>query len=91
MTRTVLSLLLSAQLLCAVPQPQRLTMPAAETATPVRLWWSLIDPDLALWFAHIPEESASEEEAPVLWDWSWRGFLAALFGRPLAKEEPTHA
>lgn len=91
MTRTLLSLFLSAQLLCIAPQAQFLTLTSVQQPAPTRLWWSLIDPELSLWFARVPEEAAPEADEPVLWDWSWRGFLAALFGRPLAKGEPTHA
>ena len=47
-----------------------------------KVWWGLIDPELSLWFARIPEET----EEPILWDWSWRGFFAALFPQSLVKE-----
>lgn len=95
MTQTILSLLLSAQLLCAAPQPQALSMQASPQAAPARLWWSLIDPELSLWFARLPDESSAPESTPdrerVIWDWSWRGFLAAIWGRPLVKGEAAHA
>lgn len=93
MIRTVLSLALSAQLLCNAPptaHPSALTLAAAHRAAPVRLWWSLIDPELSLWFARVPEETSPGEDR-VLWDWSWRGFLAALFGQPLVQQEVSHA
>lgn len=93
MIRTVLSLALSVQLLCGTPpspHPSALTLDAAHQAVPVPLWWSLIDPELSLWFARIPEETSPEKDR-VLWDWSWRGFLAALFGQPLVQQEASHA
>ncbi len=41
-----------------------------------RNWWGLLDPETSLAFAAI----AGEEDVPVLWDWSWKALLAALFG-----------
>lgn len=43
-------------------------------------WWGLIDPALSQWFAAIPEARTNEG---LQWDWSWRGFWAALLGRPV--------
>ena len=86
MMNALLSLLLSIQLaLPAQPAaaPQRLYHHPTQTAHPQKIWWGLIDPDLALWFSRIPDES----EDRILWDWSWRGFFAALFCQPLVKED----
>lgn len=92
MTNTLLTLLLSLQLaVCAphAPAPQSLALSPQAEARSQPLWWGLIDPELSLWFAHIPQEESTDE--PILWDWSWRGFLAALFGQPMAKEGLPHA
>ncbi len=85
MTNTLLTLLLSLQLtLPAQPAaPQSLAYHPRADVQPQKIWWGLIDPELALWFAHLPEES----DGPLLWDWSWRGFLAALFPQSLVKED----
>lgn len=94
MIRTILSLALTAQLLWGAPpspHPSALTLDASARAASIPVWWSLIDPELSLWFAHIPEETAPEEGQRVLWDWSWRGFLAALFGQPLIQGDVSHA
>ena len=97
MPNTLLSLLLSMQLfLCsAAPAP---TDPAAggqalaagSPARETRLWWGMIDPELAAWFARLPLEQEKEERT-VLWDWSWRGFLAAIFPTFQAEEGCTDA
>ena len=86
MMNALLSLLLSIQL--ALPMqpaaaPQRLFHHPTQTAHPQKIWWGLIDPNLALWFSRIPDES----EDRILWDWSWHGFFAALFCQPLVKED----
>ena len=86
MMNALLSLLLSIQL--ALPMqpaaaPQRLFHHPTQTAHPQKIWWGLIDPDLALWFSRIPDEF----EDRILWDWSWRGFFAALFCQPPVKED----
>lgn len=97
MTNTCLSLLLAVQmLLCGTVHPAPAAAPASlarnaqETSSPARLWWGLIDPELSLWFAQLSPEDEDGEER-ILWDWSWRGFLAALFGIPAEKEAPAHA
>lgn len=46
-------------------------------------WWGLIDPDLALRAAALPDETDGET---VQWDWSFAGFLRALLGLPLPGE-----
>lgn len=46
-------------------------------------WWGLLDPELSLRLASVPE---AEEAEPIVWDWSWRALLAALFGLPLDPE-----
>lgn len=86
MTTAFLSMLLAAQLLSqpAIPVPAQ-SFPVREN----RLWWGMIDPELSVWFSRLPLEDA--DDAPVLWDFSWRGFLAALFDRPLLMEEVPHA
>ena len=52
---------------------------------PRQLWWGMIDPELSAWFARIPDTDG-EQDRPILWNWSWRGFLAALTSQPLVKE-----
>ena len=89
MMNALLSLLLSIQL--ALPMqpaaaPQRLYHHPTQTAHPQKIWWGLIDPGLALWFSRIPADA----DDGILWDWSWRGFFAALFCQPLVKED-SHA
>ena len=39
-------------------------------------WWGLLDPSTSLSMAVIGDA----EDGEVLWDWSWAGLLAALFG-----------
>ena len=89
MLRTLLTLLLSIQLTAFSLPCSRIcsTVPDA-SAQPSRLWWGLIDPEMSLWFSHLPLEP--EESTPVLWDWSWKGLLAALFGNPKVKEATGH-
>ena len=85
MMNTLLTLLLCLQLSApAAPADAPLPM-TSHTAGPQeqRLWWGLIDPELSMWFSHIPWE---EEHDAILWDWSWQGFLAALFPQPLMQE-----
>ena len=82
MTSAILSLILAAQLMCS-PSPSTPMNPA--DSGPSRLWWGLIDPEMSLWFSRLPLEE--EKDAPVIWDFSFRGFLAALFGTPLLTEE----
>lgn len=86
MPQLLLSILLSVQLICS-PAPGQVECPAP--AQESRLWWGLIDPELSLWFSRLPLEET--EDAPVLWDFSWRGFLATLFGHPLLTEEVSNA
>ncbi|MBE5797322.1 MAG: hypothetical protein E7327_08095 [Clostridiales bacterium] len=67
------------------------TIPAGEyPALMIRLgqahgrnWWGLLDPDLSLWLACIPDDTGGTE---IVWDWSWAGLWAALFGLPLLAE-----
>ena len=86
MPKAILTLILSTQLLLSSPQHQlsKLSPNPSAAPQPDRLWWGLIDPEMSLWFSHLPLEE--EADAPILWDWSWRGFLAALFGQPVMKE-----
>ena len=86
MINTLLTLLLALQL--SLPQGTAdptltLAFHPVQQPHPLQTWWGLIDPDLSLWFARIP----AEEDSPLLWDWSWRGFFAALFAQPLVKED----
>ena len=47
-------------------------------------WWGLIDPDTARWFARTLSVSTGQQKTS--WDWSWRGFLSALWGRSPVEE-----
>lgn len=93
MTNSVLSLLLSLQLLLSGAtcfSPVQTSLPpiaraAQEAPVEQRLWWGLIDPEMSAWFARLPLDEGREDDR-ILWDWSWRGFLAALFGIPAEKE-----
>ena len=87
MPKAFLSMLLSALLLLSSsPCPQNVPTPSEASAPgEIRLWWGLIDPELSTWFARLPMETDSAD-ASILWDWSWCGFLAALFSQPMAKE-----
>ncbi len=95
MQSAILSLILSLQMLLATPiypqdaQPCPLACLPADQVHQTRLWWGLIDPELSLWFSRLPD--AAPNDAPVLWDFSWRGFLAALFGQPIIEEDAAHA
>ena len=86
MTNLLLPLLLSAQLMTAeaTPLPQQKLPPMHAE----RLMWGLIDPELSAWFAQLPDERTEDDAPRVLWDWSWQGLLAALFGDSLIKEVP---
>ena len=85
MTNTLLTLLLALQLtLSEQPTvPQKMVYRPGYDARPQQTWWGLIDPELALWFARLPEETGDS----VRWDWSWEGFLAALFPQSPVKED----
>lgn len=95
MITSVLSLLLSIQILLSGtaytaparihPAPSAFTRSSQEAPVETRLWWGLIDPEMSTWFARLPMEGSREDER-IVWDWSWRGFLAALFGIPAEKE-----
>ena len=56
---------------------------------PAPLFWGMIDPELSLWFSRVPPKS--QPGKPVMWDFSWRGFLAALIGQPMLMEDAAHA
>ena len=47
-------------------------------------WWGLIDPDLSLRTAMVPDFGSSD--GPAVWDWSLKAFLSALLGLPLTQE-----
>lgn len=88
MASILLTLLLALQLLCTpFPYPQNEALiPYDSCELPPKahkLWWGMLDPELSAWFASIPSEDA---DLPLQWNWSWRGFLAALFEQPLLKE-----
>lgn len=59
--------------------------PAEAAAQPRRLWWGMIDPELSAWFARIPDKD-EDQSLPILWNWSWRSFWAALTSQPLVQE-----
>ena len=85
MMNTLLTLLLSLQLALPLPPAnaaRSLPFSPADERHSQQMWWGLIDPELALWFARVPGET----EETILWDWSWQGFFAALFPQSLMKE-----
>lgn len=91
MPSILLSLFLALQLMLsstAYHQPVQ-TTPVQEPPQVSRLWWGMLDPELSTWFARIPMEQ-HDLELPILWNWSWRGFLAALFEQPMLKEASTN-
>ena len=51
-------------------------------------WWGLIDPELSLRAAALPGPA---RDGPIQWDWSLRGFLAALLGLDLNSLEGNDA
>ena len=85
MTNTMLTLLLSLQMALPdqLPASQNTVYHPTLEGQPQKTWWGLIDPDLALWFSRLPEET----DGTGLWDWSWRGFLNALFPQSVFKED----
>lgn len=92
MPSILLTLLLALQLVFSgvgFHQPVQ-TVPVQEPPQISRLWWGMLDPELSTWFARIPMEEHGAEQ-PILWNWSWRGFLAALFEQPMLKEAATDA
>ena len=50
-------------------------------------WWGLIDPELSLGCAAL----GGAHGGPIEWDWSLRGFLAALLGLPMTAQEDADA
>ena len=48
-----------------------------------RNWWGLLDPELSLLLACLPQEG---EGQPILWDWSLAALWAALWGTPPTAE-----
>ena len=84
MTNMLLSWLLCLQLLA--PAPAIVPQDAPVLLQSEKLWWGLIDPNASLWFSRLP--GCIPEKGPVLWDFSWRGFLAAVFGLDLVREVP---
>ena len=64
------------------------SLPRDIQAEPTRVLWGMIDPELSVWFSRVP--GADKPHRTVLWDFSWRGFLAALFGQPIT-QEASHA
>ena len=51
-------------------------------------WWGLIDPELSLRAAALPGET---RDGLLEWDWSLRGFFAALLGLTTGPQEGTDA
>ncbi|MBQ7850927.1 MAG: stage II sporulation protein R [Clostridia bacterium] len=47
-------------------------------------WWGLLDPELSLRLAAIPDVSTEG----IVWDWSLSALLRALLGLPLTEGEP---
>lgn len=90
MENALISLLLSIHLLLgnpAEPVPSPLPCLPQPAVQESRVWWGLIDPELSLWFSALPDQLPDK---PVLWDFSWRNFWAALWRQPLVKED-SHA
>lgn len=96
MLNPFLSLLLSLLLFCSgIPlrtscasslcQPASLSCTAQTTPKAQPVFWGLIDPELSVWFTRLPDHTMPQDRN-ILWDWSWRGFLAALFGCPTETE-----
>lgn len=93
MLHTLVSLFLALQIsVSAPPSPHSAScsLPAQNETQYTRLWWGLVDPELSGWFARIPFEDHTPRH-PIVWDWSWRSFLVALFQQPLLKEAATDA
>ena len=84
MVTILLSLLLTLQLTLTDPPS---VLPADAAAQPCPLWWGMIDPELSAWFARLPDET-DDSRRPVLWNWSWRSFWAALTNHSIVKEAP---
>lgn len=89
MMPSLLSLLLTLQLMLAMPAV------SPRSACPVnpgaeRVLWGLIDPELSARFALLPAQIGADTDFPVLWDWSLKGFLSALFGDFFPKEAVPH-
>ncbi len=82
---SLLTLLLALQIALCTLIPS--TAPRKDSPAPQQLFFGMLDPSLSAWFARVPFAQEEEErKETVLWDWSWRGFLASLFGQPLVKE-----
>lgn len=82
MLAILLSLLLALQLTFTNQPP---AAPPTAAVQPRQLWWGMIDPELSAWFARVPDDADSSGN-PVMWNWSWRGFWAALTRQPIVKE-----
>ena len=91
MYSTILAWILSLQMLLSmlIPAPP-LSVQSGSPAQETCLFWGLIDPELSLWFSRIPQESRHTDKR-LHWDFTWRGFLAALMHQPIIKEDPAHA
>lgn len=96
MPSAVLSFLLSIQMFLSTPaqpvgvSPRQMAFSPNVQVEVNRLWCGLIDPETSLWFSRIPDD-VPQLRTPVLWDFSWRGFLAALFGQSVVQEDAVHA
>ncbi len=89
----LISLMLALQLMfsCPSPLPQDTRiLPRYAQPQPHRLMWGMIDPELSLWFARIPMNRETDG-LPIRWNWTWRGFWAALFEQPMLKEAAADA
>ena len=100
MTTTLTALLLCTQLFMFRPAAAEQPLSASQSrcilaaaprqASSIRLWWGMIDPELSAWFARIPDDEDKQEQR-ILWDWSWRGFLASIFGQTAETEDAPDA
>ena len=81
----MLTLILSLMLACHLMGcPAHFTTPESPEVQSVPVLWGMIDPELSKWFSRVPRENKPGKS--ILWDFSWRGFFAALTGQPLLTE-----
>lgn len=89
----LISLILILQLMlpCPALSPQDTRfLPRDAQPQAHRLMWGMIDPELSAWFARIPMNGETDG-LPIRWNWTWRGFWAALFEQPMLKEAAADA
>ncbi len=96
MFNILLSLILALHMLLsgAVPspaaEPDIIFTQVQTQPRPQQLMWGMLDPELSVWYARIPLDR-EDEAYPIRWNWTWRGFLAALFEQPMLKEAAADA